>query len=347
MTVKNSEITQEIRRQARELLESGEVAAFLGFCEGSLPMTTRPFVARTLDDVKRLVWNSFCVVNPANYLPALLKSLEPPRGPKDPPPAGPLPKVGVLATGCWSRNMVVQAQENQIDRNRLVILGVPSRGMVDRKKVMAVLKGKEILEVIEEDHVLRVSGKWGEEEIPRWSVVRDNCQSCRHPNPVIFDRMVDTPSERQAQMPFAQVEAIEAMSTDERWQWFQQEFAPCIRCYACRNACPLCYCTTCFVDDSRPQWVGKTLKSPDVLTFHILRAFHCAGRCTDCGACESVCPMGIKVRLLTQKLSKDVLTLFGADAGMDMAVPPPFTTYAPSDQNPFECDTCSSQGKKG
>ncbi|MEZ0328794.1 MAG: 4Fe-4S dicluster domain-containing protein [Dissulfuribacterales bacterium] len=346
MSSKYLELTQEIRRQARELLASGEVAAFLGFTAGSLSMTTRPFVARTPEDAEKLVWNSFCVVNLANYLPALLKSLEPPRGPKDPPPTGPLPKVGVLATGCWSRNMVVQAQENQVDRSRLVILGVPSRGMVDRKNVVAALKGKEVLDVVEDDHVLRVKGKWGEEEISRWSVVRDNCQSCTHPNPVIYDRMLDTPSERASQAPFAQIEAIEAMSANERWQWFTQEFSSCIRCYACRNACPLCYCTTCFVDDNRPQWVGKTLKNPDVLTFHILRAFHCAGRCTDCGACESVCPMGIKVRLLTKKLSKDVLTLFGVEAGMDITIPAPFTTYAPSDQNPFECDTCSSTNKK-
>jgi len=347
MTVKHAELTQEIQRQAKELLASGEVAAFLGFSAGSLPMTTRPFVARTPQEAERLVWNSFCTVNLANYLPALLKSLEPPRGPKDPPPTGPLPKVGVLATGCWSRNIVVQIQENQVDRSRLVILGVPSRGMVDRKKVLAALQGKEVLEAQEDDHSLRLKGKWGETELSRWAVVRDNCQSCRHPNPVLFDRLLDAASERQAQAPFSQIEAIEAMSSDERWQWFQQAFASCIRCYACRNACPLCYCSTCFVNDNRPQWVGKALNAPDVLTFHILRAFHCAGRCTDCGACESVCPMGIKVRLLTQKLSKDILTLFGAEAGMDVSVPPPFTTYAPSDPNPFECDTCSSKGKKG
>ena len=87
---------------------------------------------------------------------------------------------------------------------------------------------------------------------------------------------------------------------------FEELIAPCIRCYACRNACPLCYCPTCFVDESRPQWVGKSHDRTDTRTFHFLRAYHCAGRCTDCGACERACPVGIKVRQFTKKLEKDV-----------------------------------------
>ena len=331
----NAKITEEIRAKAKDLLSSGEITAFLGFTSGSLPMTTRPFVAKRPEDAERLIWNSFCVMNLANYLPALLKSLEPPRGPKDPPPAGPLPKVGVVATGCWSRNIVVQMQERQVDRGRLVILGVPSRGMVNRKKVMTEMGGTEILHVDEDEHVLRVSGRGLTREIDRWSVVRDNCLTCAHNNPVIFDHLIGPVSNRDVKDRFGQIEAIEVMPTDERCKWFMDEISPCIRCYACRNACPLCYCPTCFVDDSRPQWVGKSTEPTDTALFHILRAFHCAGRCTDCGACESACPMGIRVRILTKKLEKDVFQLFGTEAGLDPAALPPLTTYRPDDPEGF------------
>ncbi len=332
----NSRIAGEIRKEAARLLSSGQVAAFLGFTAGSLPMTTRPFVARTPEDTEKFVWNSFCVMNLANYLPQVLKSLEPPRGPKDPPPEGPLPKVGVVATGCWSRNMVVQTQENQIQRDRVVILGVSSRGMVDRKKVLSRLAGKEPLKVEEKDHSLLVEGRGFKEEISRWEVVRDNCQTCIHPDPVIFDLMIgERTGDRKNPGRFKQVEEIEALSPDERWEWFQEEISTCIRCYACRNACPLCYCPTCFVDDSRPQWVGKSIDPTDTALFHILRAYHCAGRCTDCGACESACPMGIRMRLFTKKLEKDVLELYGVEAGMDPDTPPPLTTYRPDDPQNF------------
>ncbi|MGQ9813289.1 MAG: 4Fe-4S dicluster domain-containing protein [Dissulfurimicrobium sp.] len=335
MSHTNAKITQDIRQKAFELLSSGEVAAFLGFREGSLPMTTRPFVARRPEDANRLIWNSFCVMNLANYLPDLLKSLEPSRDSRDSAPTGPLPKVGVLVTGCWSRNIVVQLQERQLDRDRLVILGISSRGMVDRKKIMAAVKGREVLKVEENEHTLHVSGCDYECEMDRWSMVRDNCKTCIHPNPVIFDYKIGPDSNRKADGRFAQIEAIEAMPVDERWAWFKNEIASCIRCYACRNACPLCYCPTCFVDDSRPQWVGKSIEPTDTALFHILRAFHCAGRCTDCGTCESVCPMGIKMRLFTGKLSKDAFNLFGAEAGLDPLVQPPLVTYRPDDPQSF------------
>jgi ferredoxin len=335
MSQTNTKITQDIRQKAFELLSSGEVAAFLGFREGSLPMTARPFVARRPEDADRFIWNSFCVMNLANYLPGLLRSLEPPRGPRDPAPTGPLPKAGVVATGCWSRNIVVQMQERQLDRDRLVILGVSSRGMVDRKKIMAAAKGREVLKVEEGEHKLHVSGPDYEFEMDRWSMVRDNCKTCIHPNPVISDYKIGPDSDRKVDDHFAQIEAIEAMPVDERWAWFKNEISACIRCYACRNACPLCYCPTCFVDDSRPQWVGKSIEPIDTALFHILRAFHCAGRCTDCGACESACPMGIKMRLFTRKLSKDAFNLFGAEAGLDPLVQPPLVTYRPDDPQGF------------
>ncbi len=332
----NRQITQELRQRAAKLLSSGRVAAFLGFKEGSRPMIMRPFVARSPEEAQDLVWNSFCVINLANYLPGLLRSFEPPRRPGDPPPEGPLPKVGVAATGCWTRNMVVQIQENQIQRDRVVIIGIPSRGMVDRRKVEALADGAEIKRVEEEEHLLRVATSRGEMEINRWDVVRDNCLTCQRPDPVIHDEMIGSLKwERKVKEPFGQVEEIESLAPEERWAWFTEEISSCIRCYACRNACPLCYCPTCFVDDSRPQWVGKSKEPVDTALFHLLRAYHCAGRCTDCGTCESVCPMGIKMRLLTRKLQKDVKELYGFEPGFSLEEPLPLSTYRQDDPEPL------------
>jgi ferredoxin len=89
------------------------------------------------------------------------------------------------------------------------------------------------------------------------------------------------------------------------------------------------------VDEARPQWVGKSQDANDVRTFHFLRAYHCAGRCTDCGACERACPVGINMRTFTKKLEKDCLDLFGWEAGLDPDVRPPLDVYRPQDPNDF------------
>ena len=167
-------------------------------------------------------------------------------------------------------------------------------------------------------------------------MLQHNCSLCIHRNPVIHDEVVGAPvAEQQGVDRYADVRSLEAMTPEQRWKYFDDLLSPCIRCYACRNACPLCYCPTCFVDEARPQWVGKSQDASDVRTFHFLRAYHCAGRCTDCGACERACPVGINMRTFTKKLEKDCLDLFGWEAGLDPEVRPPLDVYRPQDPNEF------------
>jgi len=172
--------------------------------------------------------------------------------------------------------------------------------------------------------------------VNRADYLQDNCITCMHRNPVVYDELVgDMVAEREEPDPYEDVAEIEAMDADERWGFFSDLVSNCIRCYACRNACPLCYCPTCFVDESDPQWVGKSVDPNDTLTFHILRAFHCAGRCTDCGACQQACPVDINMRLFTRRLNKDSLELYGCEAGLSIEERPPLDTYRPDDYDNF------------
>jgi ferredoxin len=308
---------EKIREIAGRLLASGAVDMVIGFRKGTIPMMNEPHFAKTPADVPKLVWDSHCGINLANYLTDRKE------------------KIGIVAKGCDSRNIVTHIIENKIKREQLVVIGVPCKGMVDKRKVALKCPG-EISEVIENETGLTAKGNGFSQSFERKDVLQHNCSLCIHRNPVIHDELVAEPVEEQKGVDrYADVRAVEAMTPEQRWKYFEDLLAPCVRCYACRNACPLCYCPTCFVDESRPQWVGKGQDPNDVRTFHFLRAYHCAGRCTDCGSCERACPVGINMRVLTKKLEKDCLDLFGWEAGLSLEVRPPLDTYRPSDPNDF------------
>jgi ferredoxin len=311
------EYIDKIKEISERLLKSCEVDMVIGFRKGTLPMMSEPFYAKTPSDVENMVWDSNCGINLANYLTDRKE------------------KIGVIAKGCDSRSIVTHIIENKISRDQLKIIGVPCKGMIDRRKVAAEFD-KEITEVTEEEGKITVKGSGFQGTLAKADVLQDNCAICIHRNPVIHDELVaDLVEEQKGIDRYEGVRKVEAMSPEEKWSYFDDLLATCIRCYACRNACPLCYCPTCFVDESKPQWVGKTLDAIDTRTFHFLRAYHCAGRCTDCGACVRACPMGIDVRAFTKKLEKDAFELYGWEAGLSLDERPPLDTFKPDDPEKF------------
>ena len=310
---------QRLRREAAALLEQGKVNLIIGFADGSLKFTTSPLITSDKDDVSRLVINPFI----ANNLSVFLTEAK--------------GRVGIVAKGCDSRSIVSLLQDNKLAREDVFIIGVPCSGIIDLTKVENLVgrDRDEIDDIVRDGDKVTVTVAGKASEFAARDVLFDNCLACELPTPQEYDLLLGEPTpaadDESKAASQEKINRFKAMSPDERWQFWQNEFSRCIRCYACRNVCPACFCERCFVEEAEPTWVQPIPRWQDNLIFQITRNIHVAGRCTDCGECERACPVNIPLRSLSREMYDIVDGLFSYQAGRDKEAPPLLACYEATD----------------
>jgi len=304
---------QKLRQEAKALLEQNKVDWIIGFEPGSLKFTATPLITRDKDDTGRLVINPFMVNNLADFLTGL-------KG-----------RVGIVAKGCDSRSIVSLIQDNKLVREDVVILAVPCPGLIDLVKVEKLVgKDRDELDDITREGdkvIIKVDGQ--KKEFATTQVLFDHCLACELPTPQEYDILLGEvrPPAPELEVSGQNIAKLKETPPAERWEFWKNEFSRCIRCYACRNACPACFCQRCFVEETEPQWVMPVPRWQDNLIFQIVRNIHVAGRCTDCGECERVCPVNIPLRSLTREMYGIVDELFSFKSGMDKEALPLMAHY--------------------
>jgi ferredoxin len=297
----NLEIQEGIRVRARELLSLTEVSCVIGY-ERSPRGRVRPAFVYDESDAGRLVWDETCHHNLMVYL----RDQVMPTRRKDSPA-----RVAVVAKPCDVRALNVLIHEEQVAREQVFVIGVACAGMVDAGDPVS---------------------SSGEET----GLLAPHCQRCKERVPVFYDALVGKPP--AVDVPddaWADVVELEGKTPSERLAFWTREFDRCIRCYACRQACPGCYCFECLAEQVDPAWVSIAHRVPQKAFFHIMRAYHLAGRCVECHACDAACPMHIPLSLLNRKIAKEVEALFGYHAGGDARVPPPLATFRKDEELPL------------
>jgi len=327
------EIEEKIKDTVKKLFKENKIDIFIGYSEGTLPLKSTPCFITRQEDIEKLVWNSNCFNNLSVYLS---RFFIPQLGKKD----AKLPRIGILAKGCDGRSIVGLIKEHQIPRENLYIIGINCEGMIDIKKVQDVgckMQEVEIVGAKEKDNKIVIIDEDKKEiELKKEELLADVCMSCQYTAPVIYDVLIGEEKRKtKKEERVAIIEEFEKKPLEERWKYFQEQVSKCIRCYACRQACPNCYCKECFAEQTKPEWIGITDNISDVMFYQIGRIFHQAGRCVDCGACVRACPMGVDLRVFTYKLIKDVKEFFDYEAGISLEEDPPLATFKSDDNQEF------------
>jgi ferredoxin len=328
------EIETGLRAIAEKLLGEKKVDLVLGYEKASTPFRTTPLFLTSPEETERLVWNPFCSANLAVYLPRLFAPATDPRKAADTPQ----PTVAVVLKGCDARSAVTLIQERQVPRGKLVILGIACPGIVDRRKAEKALGEHEALGAGEDTHgnIHVVADDGGDVILPRKDILAAACLECRFPTPPLYDELFGSSVEaRGPEEARGRTAEFESKDAGARWAHLQAELSKCIRCNACRQACPLCYCKECLLDQTRPRWIGAGTDISDVMIYHLIRAVHLAGRCSECGACTRACPVQTDTRLLVRKLNQKVEELYGYRPGEVIDAAFPLAAFAMDDPQDF------------
>lgn len=315
---------KELVEKIRKIFSDEKLELLIGYTKGTLPLRSTPCLIESADEADKLIFDFTCRNNLAKYLVDEKKR------------RGNTRRIGIIAKGCDARAVVQLVMEGQFERENVVIIGVPCRGVIDPTKLRKKLNGKEIIKFKVNRDKITLFGKNFELELNKNELFSDSCLSCHYPNAVQYDYFIGEPAEPLGvRDEYASVDEFEQKLPEERWIYFEKEYSRCIRCYACRNACPMCYCEECFVDRSTPQWIGKGNDLSDTIIFHIVRVLHTAGRCVDCGACAAACPLNIDIRILGKRIEKEVKERFGFTSGLDFETEPAMATFKENDKEEF------------
>ena len=311
--------------KAEKLLNDGVVSRVLGWKKGDFSYDITPAIFSSADQMKKeFVFDDFCGANFSKYL---VKETRKDEG-----------KILVFLKPCDTYSFNQLLTEHRFDREKVYAVGIPCKGMIDINKIKLAI-GDGVVSVDTDGEVIKVNTLYdGIKELDKKDILLERCANCKSKKHVAFDELIGEEGETLENNRFDQVAELEKMSAEERYAFWQNELSRCIRCNACRDACPACTCEKCVFDNPNS---GVENKSPansfEEQMFHIIRAFHVAGRCTDCGECSRVCPQHIPLHLLNRKFIKDINEFYGDyQAGEEVGSRAPLVNYTKEDIEPID-----------
>ena len=279
----------QLRDEARALLSTKQVDAVIGYETGPRGWTRPAFVTDPAD-VERLTWNDRCTHNLTRYIHEVLENGE----------DDDARKAAVVVKPCDSKSLNVLTANHKFSSDRVHAIGMICPG-------------------------IQAGAGSGQ---GNGDTLQERCRSCTERIPVMYDTLIGDPDTVPEFAPPDTGDLLQEWSeinSEERMSFWLSQFDRCIRCYACRDACPVCDCSPCLYERDDSLWTGMHIELDQKRTFHLGRAYHLAGRCVGCDECIRVCPMDIPINLLNQRLGQEIQAAFDYQPGTS-ARPSPLTT---------------------
>ncbi len=314
-------LTETIIAKAEELFDQVEVMA--GYSKGSNPLKVSPCFIEKKQDLDQLIFDKLCINNLATYAYRLSKQVK--------------GNIGMVLKPCDAKAVNQLISEELIDRAACKMLVVGCAGVLDHQKISRHLGGARVFSANIGPETIEVETAEGKKELKTADFYADKCHWCSISDQDMGgDVFVENQQKLQAPKKdrFEDVKQLEKLDLDQIEAYWKDEFSRCIRCYACRNVCPLEVCQDqCIVHLDFPNWQSQKVVPSENKFFQLIRVMHLAGRCVECGECQRVCPQNIGLLKMMKKMNQQIETLFNFTPGMDVEAKPPLLTYKTVEEN--------------
>ncbi len=324
-------LSDALTKKAKELLDQKKVDRVVGWTKGEFAYDPSPAVFESSAELSDFVYDDFCGANLSKYLITQSKK----QG-----------KTAVFLKPCDTYSFNQLVKENRINRDDVLVIGVECQGKIDDFKTEKCGITGVTGERYDGNDVIFDTVD-GVKTAKKQDVLLEKCLTCKSKKFAVSDETIVLQDMQESDLDrFGKVKELEGMSPDERFAFWKNELSRCIRCNACRNVCPACSCVKCVFDNPKSGVAAKANDDAfEEQLFHVIRAFHVAGRCTDCGECSRVCPQRIPLHLINRKFIKDINVLYGDyQAGQDAEGKTPVTDYSCDDPDPKDALT-KTEGK--
>ncbi|MCL4377916.1 MAG: 4Fe-4S dicluster domain-containing protein [Actinobacteria bacterium] len=312
---------ERLKEKISSLIDDLEVVA--GYTKSGIPLRINPLFIEKKEEIDKLIFNNLCINNLATYIYSLSQEID--------------GKIGVILKPCDVKAIVQLLNENLINRDKIKIISVECNGVVDYKKIQKKINGLKIVSTAINNNIIRVSTGEKDFEFNMEDVYAEKCYVCNIYNkPPIFDEFIenDIKFNIKPKKEYEDLIEFEKLGLEEIYSFWEQEFSRCIRCYACRNICPLEVCRDrCIAQLDQPHWQSQKITSGEGKFFQLIRVMHLAGRCVECGECERVCPSNIPILRLMKKMNREINRLFGFIPGLSADSKPPLLTFKNIEKN--------------